>query len=150
MRLVVLSLLAVLGVGCFGSAALDTAKATPVGKVEIVSSALGNQTLAPTLCSSGERQVFLGADFETPGSELVVRLFVTPGGEAAIRVFPASHPLEVGMVFRRQACSRFQLSLERTGWRVNDVYDLRVRLDFSCSGPGGDSAAGTLTADHCH
>ena len=37
-----------------------------------------------------------------------------------------------------------ELALERTGWQINDVYDLRVRLDVDCRASSGDSVRGEL------
>ena len=47
-------------------------------------------------------------------------------------------------------CSVFHFSLERTGWRINDIYALRVRLELSCSLPSGDAVQGSLTAARCY
>ena len=41
-------------------------------------------------------------------------------------------------------------ALDRTGWRINDFYDLHVSLDFDCRDASGDTAAGHLATDHCH
>lgn len=44
-------------------------------------------------------------------------------------LFATSNPLDQGLLFHRENCSQFQLSLERTGWRINDIFDLRVSLE---------------------
>ena len=136
--------------GCFASTALDVAKSEPHGALAVVSSSLGNVQLAPTACVSGERQMFLGADFLDASSGLTARLILDPVGTASVRLFPAAQPLDAGLLFRRQDCTRFELSLERTGWQINDVYDLRVGVDLDCRTSDGDSVRGELTVDHCH
>lgn len=135
---------------CFASGAVEKPSGRPLGTLNLVSASSGTQSLAPTACASGERQVFLGVDFIDGRQGLAVRLIVGPEGTATVRVFATSKPLDPGVLFRRQDCGRFQVSLERTGWRINDIYDLRASLDVDCHTASGDSVAGTLAADHCH
>lgn len=136
--------------GCFASGAIDAVKSAPTGTLEVVSASLGRHTLAPSACASGERQLFLGADFLDGTQGLAARLILEPSGTASLRLFPTDAPLEPGLTFGRQDCERFDLSLERTGWQINDVYDLRLRLGLDCRASSGDSVRGELTADHCH
>lgn len=130
---VLLFLVALLHGGCFVSAGLDALR-----------------TEAPALCASGERQVFLGADFLDDQQGIISRLIFDPMGVATLRIFNAAHPLDEGVLFRRQDCSRFQASLERNGWRINEIYDLRVSLEVDCRTTSGDTVQGALAADHCH
>lgn len=149
--LLALSLLVpALHLGCFASSAFDAVKSEPTGTLEVVSTALGEHTLAPGGCLSGERHMFLGADFLDAAQGITARLIVEPTGTAMLRVFPAADPLDEGLLFRRQDCDRFDLSLEHSGWQINEVYDLRVRLDVDCRAASGDSVRGVLAADHCH
>lgn len=134
--------------GCVVGSALQAARSEPAGSVTLRSRTLGDRTLRPTVCQSGEHQLFLGADFLDQG--IATRLIVEPTGAVSQRVFDVAHPLDPGVLFRRQDCDRFTLSLDRTGWRINDIYDLRVSLDFDCRDASGDTAAGHLAADHCH
>lgn len=147
--LLLLAGLALLCAGCVVSTALSAAKAEPAGRVTLTSPALGDHTLQPTECRSGEHQLFLGADF-LDGQGIVTRLIVAPTGAASLRFFPAAHPLDPGVLFRREDCGRFELTLDRTGWRINDIYDLQIRLDFECRAASGEAAAGHLVTDHCH
>ena len=62
----------------------------------------------------------------------------------------ATKPLEAGVLFSRADCSRFEMSLEHTGWQINEIYDLSVRIDFDCRNAAGDAASGSLVAEHCH
>ena len=146
--LVLLSVLTLPQLGCLVGSAVEAAKSQASGTVHLTSSGLGNRTLAPTDCASGERQVFFGADF-LDDQGITTRLIIDPTGTASLRLFATDRPLDQGVVFHRQDCSRFELSLDRTGWRINDVYDLRVSLDFECRTASGDEAAGALAA-RCH
>lgn len=150
---VLLSSLALLLSGCVVNTALQAAKSEPTGSVTLRSQALGDRTLQPTACQSGEHQIFLGADFlddQGDNQGIAARLIVEPTGAVSLRFFDVAHPLDPGVLFRRQNCGRFELSLDRNGWRINDIYDLRVSLDFDCRDASGDTAAGRLAADHCH
>jgi hypothetical protein len=150
---VLLSGLSLVSAGCFVAPALQAAKAEPAGGVTLRSQALGERTLQPAACQSGEHQLFLGADFldnQGDNQGITTRLILDPTGAASLRFFDAAHPLDPGVLFRRQDCGRFELSLDRTGWRINDFYDLHVSLDFDCRNASGDTAAGHLATDHCH
>lgn len=135
--------------GCIVGSALEAAKSEPTGKVHLASAALGEHDLVPRACASGERQVFLGADFLDDGA-ITTRLIVEPTGAASLRFFPAGEPLAPGVLFHRAECSRFEIALAHTGWQINEIYDLRVRVDFDCRNAAGDTASGSLVADHCH
>ncbi len=147
--LCLLSILTFLSTGCVVRTALQAEKAEPVGAVTLTSPALGDHTLKPGACRSGEHEPFLGADF-LDSQGITTRLIVEPTGAASLRFFEAAHPLDPGILFRRQDCGRFELSLDRTGWRINDIYDLHVSLDFECRDAAGETATGHLATDHCH
>ena len=136
--------------GCAANTALVGSSGVPMGTVKVASTTFGNVTLAPTACVSGEHRLFLGADFLDGSRGTVLRLILQPSGEATLRVFNATSPLDPGIVFQRTACSKALVSLERTGWRIDDIYDLRVSLDLDCRNASGDSLRGTLSVAHCH
>ena len=136
--------------GCGVQTALVGGDSVPIGKVQVTSAAFGNVALTPAACVSGEHQLFLGADFLDSARGTAIRLILDPTGEATLRVFETAHPLKPGIVVTRSACSRFLLSFERTGWRINDFYDVRVSLDVDCRTASGDALQGMLTAAHCH
>ena len=135
--------------GCIVGSALEAARSEPAGKVHLQSAKLGEHDLVPRACASGERQLFYGADF-LGDDGITVRLVVEPTGDAGLRFFRAAEPLTGGVVFPGGACNRFDLQLERTGWQINEFWDLRVRVDFDCRNGWGDAASGSLVAEHCH
>jgi hypothetical protein len=147
---VVLLVLAAAMQGCFVGSALDTLRDQPTGSVTLGSARLGSRTIAPTVCVSGQRQSFLGADFIDPGQPLAARIFVLPDGVATVRLFDTDRPLEPGVLFRKDDCSRFELSLESNGWLVNDVTDLRITADLDCKLASGETLNARLSAAHCH
>jgi len=141
---------ALLQSGCVANTAVVGSNGVPMGAIHVTSTTIGNIPLTPTACASGERQLFLGADFLEGSRGTVLRLILQPSGEATLRVFNATSPLDPGIVFQRTACSKALVSLERTGWRIDDIYDLRVSLDLDCRNASGDSLRGTLSVAHCH
>lgn len=121
-----------------------------LGSFAFSSALSGALTLAPSYCTSGDRQRFLGADFAGGESGLTVRLVVDPLDGPAVRVFSDAAPFEKSVVFRRSECRVFHFSLDDTGWRVNGVHDYAVTLDLDCTNKSGDSLTGKSSASHCH
>ena len=136
-------------IGCSGMPSILGSESLPSGEIHLSTAGLGSAVLHPTTCRSGEWELFLGADFPDAGG-LTTRLMVDPHGIATIRFFRTDQPLDPGISFGRAACDSFDMSLERTGWQVNDIYDLRVSLEFDCRSASGDTATGHLAVDHCH
>lgn len=141
---------ALLQSGCVANTALVGRDSGPIGKIQVTSATFGNVALAPAACASGEHQLFLGADFLDSARGTVVRLILEPTGAATLRVFNTAHPLNPGVLFPQTACSKVLISFERTGWRIDDIYDVRVSLDVDCRTAAGDSLQGMLTVAHCH
>lgn len=149
---------ALLSTGCFSLAGAPlpgtstSAEAPPgvLGSMSVSSPLLGNATAAPTACSSGDGQQFLGGDFLDAASGLVVRLAVDPLEGPGARVFDASDPYGKSVVLRRGDCAAFHFSLEETGWKVNDVRDYRLSLELDCALPDGTTVRGSVSTTHCH
>ena len=74
-----LSILALLTTGCVVGTVLSAEKAAPVGSVDLRSPSLGDHTLKPAACRSGEHELFLGADF-LDSQGITTRLIVEPTG----------------------------------------------------------------------
>lgn len=111
--------------------------------------ALQSIELQPSACVSGEHRLFLGADFIDEAQGLIARLVIDPLGEPTLRVFHAGEPLQRGLVLARSECARFELELERTGWQINEIYALRVRLDVECGEGEGELVVGSVSAEGC-
>lgn len=121
-----------------------------LGAFTVSSDRLGHLTVSPSSCTAGDRQFFLGGDFEDEKSGIVVRLVVDPLDGPAARVFATATPFEKTAVFRRPECRVFHFSLDTTGWRINRIQDYRLTLDLDCSNKEGDSITGKASAAHCH
>jgi hypothetical protein len=121
-----------------------------LGSFALASERLGHVTVAPTTCTAGERQFFLGGDFEDEKAGVIVRLVVNPLDGPAARVFASAAPFEKAAVFRRPECRVFHFSLDTAGWRINRIQDYRFTLELDCSNRGGDSIIGKASVTHCH
>ena len=144
----------VLLAGCLAGRPVGDSHAVPgqpsaLGSFTVASETLGNAVVAPSACSAGDREFFLGADFSGQDGNLVVRLVVDPLEGPAVRVYASDAEFERAVVFRRSECSVFHFSLGSTGWRVNEVNDYRLELQVDCSRPG-ESIKGSASTTHCH
>lgn len=104
---------------------------------------------SPDLCTSGEHQLFFGADFPDRRHGAVLRLAVDPIDGAAVRVFDPQDPEILTVVFRPGDCSTFRYSLEPSGWRINDFRDFRVALEVDCDTGDGTTLRAQVSAAHC-
>ncbi len=120
-----------------------------LGSFAVSSQLLGDATLAPTECTAGDRELFLGADLAAPGAPITLRLAVDPLEGPGVRVAASGAPLERAVVFRRSDCSVFHFTLESTGWRVNELNDYRLTLEIDCALPG-ERVRGSASSTHCH
>ena len=141
--------------GCFSARAVGPASGSQgegrtLGSFTVTSDRLGHLTVMPSVCTAGDRQLFLGADFEDEKTGIVVRLVVDPLDGPAARVFASGTPFEKTAVFLRSDCPVFHFSLDTTGWRINRIRDYRVTLDLDCSNGDGDVITGKASAAHCH
>ncbi len=129
----------------------SSAKNEPVisGRLEFAGPTFGTQSFEPKACASGEHEVFLGADFSSPGSRVVARIAVDPLEGPGARIFDKEARFEKALVLRRETCQNFHFALDRSGWRINDVYVLKVHLELDCSLPNGDTVKGSLDAASC-
>ena len=121
-----------------------------LGSFTVSSDRLGHLTVSPSSCTAGDRQFFLGGDFEDEKSGIVARLVVDPLEGPAVRVFATAAPFEKTAVFRSPECRVFHFSLDATGWRINRIRDYRLSLDLDCSNKEGDTLTGKVSAAHCH
>ncbi len=141
--------------GCFsarpvGSVSGSQGAERMLGSFAMSSERIGHLTVSPSSCTAGDRQFFLGGDFEDEKSGIVARLVVDPLSGPAVRVFATAAPFEKTAVFRPPECRVFHFSLDATGWRINRIRDYRLSLDLDCSNKEGDSLTGKVSATHCH
>jgi hypothetical protein len=127
----------------------DRGVAAPYGSLAVSGPTFGKQAMLPTVCVSGERELFLGFDLRDAKSELVTRLVVDPATGPMVRVFAASAPFDRSVLFHQAECRVLHFSLESTGWRINRVQQLDVSLDVDCQLPSGETLVGNASAPGC-
>jgi hypothetical protein len=149
-RFTVVTLLGALALsaGCASVSGTATGKPDVSGELSIQGPTFGDTRMTLDRCASGEHQVFLGADFAGPGT-LVARLAVDPLSGPGLRVFDSTAPFGKSLVVRQSECDHFHFSLERSGWRINDVWVLHLTLDIDCSTPSGDAIRGLVSSASC-
>lgn len=137
--------------GCVstGTGQLGRGEPATSGSLEIGGPTFGNATLAPTVCQSGEYEVFLGADFSTPESPLVLRLAIDPLDVPGVRLFDRSDRNAKTLTLRKADCADFHFTLSRTGWQINDVYVLKASVELDCTLPSGDRVKGKVETASC-
>jgi hypothetical protein len=138
--------------GCGLSSALREAGdvANPAVSGELALRGPQGETVAwrPDSCLSGEVEQFFGFLLGAKGSPVVVRAVSDPLDGPGLRI----NGLEGadGAVFRPEMCERLALTVEPTGWRVNEIRDLNGRLDVRCRTAEGASVEGSVEVRHCH
>jgi hypothetical protein len=123
--------------------------APPLGSFEVASLGAPHATISPSSCVSGEHDVFLGADLLDPGTHLVVRLVIDPLNGPALRVYDADEPFDRSVIFFRDECPIFDMTLERTGYMVNDIVIRSLDLEVECENEDGATIRGSATAGRC-
>ncbi|HWM93339.1 MAG TPA: hypothetical protein VN493_21430 [Thermoanaerobaculia bacterium] len=136
--------------GCGLSSTLREARdvATPSVSGELTLQTAGGETLQwkPGACLSGEHEQFFGFILGAP--PVVVRAVVDPLQGPGLRVTGLEGT--DSLVFYPDQCEKLDLTLEPTGWRVNDFQDLSGALDVLCVRADGSRVEGTVDVRHCH
>lgn len=121
------------------------------GSVEMHGPNLGEHTLAPLQCRSGDRFHFFGVDLADDRQGLTLRLIEDPALGPEIRVFSREQAgTGGGVLYRPALCRTLERRLEHTGWRINEIRDVSGSLEVDCVTGGGDSIAGKIEFSHCH
>jgi len=121
----------------------------PLGLFEVAGDAGPTARLSPTRCDSGDPELFLGVDLVDEAQGLVVRLVFDPLDGPILRVFDLAAPHERTVLFFPDECAHFEVSLEPTGWEVNEVRLFRVDLDLDCTTAEGARLTGRAQAGSC-
>jgi hypothetical protein len=151
-RLLSLASLLVVTGGCFSAGPLGHGGPAVTGSLALAGPLFGAREVAPVACHSGERQIFLGADFveaEERADALTARLVVDPLSGPAVRIAASAAPFGPALLVHRANCAVFHFSLAQAGWRLNDYWVYTVSLELDCALPSGDGVAGKLLAPTC-
>lgn len=104
----------------------------------------------PASCSTGEREQFFGFVLGDSGSPTVLRAVLDPLNGPGLRLTGLEGIPPQGLVVRQADCRRLDLSVQPTGWTVNDFRDVSGTLEVSCALQDGGSLEGHLAVSHCH
>lgn len=132
------------GLGGTGSSAAGSAPG--LGVFAVTSPVLGDRSVAPAECASGQREIFFGADFIDPATKIVVRLVVDPLAGPSAKLFEHGHADTKSVIVRRSDCATFHASMERTGVKIGDIRVFRVALELDCRLADGTSVRGRAAA----
>jgi len=121
----------------------------PLGLFEVAADGGFGARLAPTRCSSGDPELFLGVDFEDERQGMVVRIVFDPLDGPVLRVFDRVDPHVRSVLFFPEECDVFGASVEPTGWKINEVRVFRAELDVDCFTEDGARLVGHAEASAC-
>lgn len=147
-----LLLLVLLLSGCGMSSALreakDVANPSVSGELSVRAPQGAPVVWKSDACLSGEYEQFFGFILRSNGSPVVLRAMIDPLDGPGLRIIGLEGA--AGVVFRPFQCERLELTVEPTGWRVNDIQDLSGSLDVSCAMADSGSIEGSVEVRHCH
>ena len=103
-------------------------------------------TFAGVGCVSGDRASFRGVDLRGP--RWVLRIVADPLDGMAAAVLGTDDGAR--FVFRSAACATLAGDVQRTGWRVDDVWDVSGHLTADCRLASGARLEGSVSFAHCH
>ena len=103
-------------------------------------------TLGPRECVSGDRANFRGVDLISP--PFVLRVAADPLEGLGVAILGRGN--RERPVFRTSACRVLSGDVNRSGWRVNDVWDVSGYVEADCRIPSGEELEGKITFENCH
>jgi hypothetical protein len=107
------------------------------GRLSVRSDEYGSWNMSPTTCFSGEHQQFFGVDLSEDGDVgRGVRIVLDPvDGYSLLMNVPDR---DIALVIREPAdeCEVFDLHVERTNVRVNEIWEVEGHADVRCRAPG--------------
>ena len=106
-------------------------------------------TISPASCIAGDHDLFLGADLVDPDTGLVVRLVIDPLQGPVLRIYDGDAPFDRSVLFFRDECTVFTMSLAETGTTVNNIIERHLELEVDCENEDGATIRGSAAAARC-
>ena len=107
------------------------------GRLSVRSEEYGSWSMSPTTCSSGQRQLFFGVDLSEDGDvERGVRIVGDPVDGYSLSMNIPGHDLAVVIREPASACEQFDLHVERSNTRINDIWAVGGHAQVTCRLPG--------------
>ena len=139
--------LAVQGCSLHGLEAAVGVSTSIEGELLVRGGGIGELTLRPQACLSGDRGTFRGVDLPVP--PFVLRVAAEPIEGLAVALIDAGTGGRRG-IFRRPDCKALRGDVQRTGWRINQVNDVTGFVEVDCRSREGVEIAGSIVFAHCH
>jgi hypothetical protein len=111
---------------------------------------VNDETYHPTECYSGHREFFLGVDIVDPSSRTDLRVVVDPLEGPKLRFTRGEGDARERVVFTSASCRTLAVSIEPTGWLVNDVRDYSGHVEADCVSQEGLALRAGIQLTHCH
>lgn len=127
----------------------DGGSEAALGSFDVASIGAPPATIRPTACQAGDHELFLGADLVDPATGMVVRLVIDPLDGPALRVYDSDAPFDRTVLFFREECSQFDMTLGETGTIVNNIVERTLELEVDCENELGATIRGRARAASC-
>jgi hypothetical protein len=118
---------------------------------------LGNFTFVPKQCRSGQHMSFFGSVLLGEGPQdgaLVAIIDPMKGKMVKVEVPGSCEPPDYEkckeVIIDPKHCSRYDVIVNKTGIMVNNIVMIDGRVTIDCAFPGGGTAKGDITFDHCN
>jgi hypothetical protein len=104
----------------------------------------------PDRCASGDRGYFVGFDFLSSKDAGQLRALSDPITGPAIRWKSGVGEAQHVQVLHRSDCTKLNLDVQATAWRVNEVREFSGHIELQCASADGSRIEGRIAVDHCH
>jgi hypothetical protein len=104
----------------------------------------------PDRCASGDIEYFAGFDFLSSTNDGHLRALLDPITGPAVRWQSGSGQTRRTDILRHGDCSKLDLVVQPTAFRVNDVREFAGHIELQCVAADGTRIEGRINVDHCH
>ena len=104
----------------------------------------------PDRCASGDLEYFVGFDFRSSKDAGQLRALLDPIEGPAIRWKSGAGESQRVEILHRDNCTKLDLKVQPTAWRVNEVREFAGHIELQCSAANGTRIEGRIDVDHCH
>jgi hypothetical protein len=108
------------------------------------------QRWVPDRCQSGDVEYFVGFDFLSSGDNGQLRAVLDPINGPVVRWKSGAQNAPRTDVLRGDSCSKLDLEVRRTAFRINAVREFAGHIELKCSAADGTRIEGRIDVDHCH